>query len=81
MNETVLDQLEKAKRKHPTFPKSSIGGLAIIAEEFSELSVAFAKLCQGVNDKANDDNLREEAAHVAVTAIRFLEALKKENNE
>ena len=78
MNKTVLDQLEKAKRKHPTFPKSSIGGLAIIAEEFGELSTAFTRLCQGVNDKANNDNLQEEAAHVAVTAIRFLETMADE---
>ena len=78
MNETVLDQLKKAKRKHPTFPQSPTGGLAIIAEEFAELTKAFTKLCQGVNDKANNDNLQEEAAHVAVTAIRFLETIADE---
>ena len=77
LNKYVLDQLEKAKAKHPMFPRSSIGGLAIIAEEFTELSMAFARLCQGVNDKENNDNLKEEAAHVAVTALRFIEELEK----
>ena len=46
-------------------------------EEYGELAVAFTKLCQGVNDKETLANLKEEAAQVAVTAIRLLEALEK----
>lgn len=72
----IKQEIAKAKAKHPQFPVSKKGGIAIIAEEFAELALAFAKLCQGVNDKENNENLREEAAHVAVTAARFIEALK-----
>ena len=73
----MATELRYAFEKHPKFPKRKKSGLAIISEEYGELAVAFTKLCQGVNDKETIANLKEEAAQVAVTAIRFLEALEK----
>jgi NTP pyrophosphatase (non-canonical NTP hydrolase) len=70
MNKYVLEQLEKAKAKHPIFPSNPSEGLSIIAEELGELAEA-------INDGDSIDHLREEAAHVAVTAIRFIEGLEK----
>ena len=70
MNKTVLDQLEKAKTKHPIFPSNPSEGLSIITEEIGELAEA-------INDMETKERLKEEAAHVAVTAIRFIEELEK----
>ena len=68
MNKYVLDQLEKAKAKHPIFPSYPADGLSIITEELGELAEA-------INDQQGVERMKEEAAHVAVTAIRFIEGL------
>lgn len=68
-NETVniiLDELEKAGNKHPEFAKSAEKGLSLITEELGELAAA-------INDGESKFRQIEEAAHVAVTAIRFIE--------
>ena len=70
MNEYVLEQLEKAKAKHPVFPANPSDGHCIISEELGELAEA-------INDQQGKERMREEAAHVAVTAIRFIEELEK----
>ena len=70
MNKYVLEQLAKAKEKHPEFPANPADGHCIISEEVGELA-------QAINDKQGIERMREEAAHVAVTAIRFIEGLEK----
>ena len=69
-------QLTKAKAKHPEFPDNPAEAGMIIAEEKAELDCAWGQFCKAVNDRKTKDHLREEAAHVAVTAIRFLEMLE-----
>ena len=64
--EIVAIELGKAKAKHPEFPYLYSERLSIIAEEFGELAAA-------INDEENKARVIEEAAHVAVTAIRFIE--------
>ena len=66
----VISELIKAKEKHPEFPDNPAEALSIITEELGELAEA-------INDKQSKECMREEAAHVAVTAIRFLEMLDK----
>lgn len=66
----VISELIKAKEKHPEFPDNHAEALCIITEEVGELAEA-------INDGDRVDHLREEAAHVAVTSIRFLEMLEK----
>ena len=66
----VGKEYAKAKSKHPEFPDNPAEALCIITEEVGELAEA-------INDGDSVDHLREEAAHVAVTAIRFLEMLKR----
>ena len=56
----------KAKKKHPIFPRNPAEGLCIINEELGELA-------EVINDKGAVERQIEEAAHVAVTAIRFIE--------
>ncbi len=62
----LLIEVEKAERKHPEYPADPAEALAIIAEEMLELTRA-------VNDGEDKQRLIEEAAHVAVTAFRFIE--------
>jgi NTP pyrophosphatase (non-canonical NTP hydrolase) len=66
----VILEMTKAKVKHPEFPDNPAEALCIITEEVGELA-------QAINDGDGVDHLREEAAHVAVTAIRFLEMTEK----
>lgn len=68
MNKYVLEQLEKAKAKHPEFPTNPAEALCIITEEVGELAEA-------INDRDCIEHQIEEAAHVAVTAIRFIEGM------
>lgn len=71
--EIVAIELGKAKGKHPVFPHEA-AGLSIIAEEFGELAEA-------INDGECRERQIEESAHVAATAIRFIEGiLKNEQN-
>lgn len=64
--EIVARELGRAKAKHPEFPQWNSARLSIIAEELGELAAA-------INDGECKDRQIEEAAHVAVTAIRFIE--------
>ena len=70
--EIVAIELGKAKGKHPEFPYLYSERLAIIAEELGELAAA-------LNDGEKNERIVEEAAHVAVTTIRFIEGCLNEN--
>lgn len=61
----IMKELGKARQKHPNWPTDPVYAAAIVAEESGEL----------VQAVLNRDtvNARKEAAHVVVTAIRFLE--------
>lgn len=61
---------EYAKAKHPVFPANPAEGLSIITEEVGELAEA-------INDQHGKARMKEEAAHVAVTAIRFIEGFER----
>lgn len=67
----VISELIKAKEKHPEFPDNPAEALSIITEELGELAEA-------INDKQSKERMREEAAHVAVAAIRFINMLEGE---
>jgi NTP pyrophosphatase (non-canonical NTP hydrolase) len=66
--EIVAIELGKAKGKHPEFADTTVQGLCIINEELGELAAA-------INDREKKERQIEEAAHVAVTAIRFIERM------
>ena len=68
--EILGTQLANAEVKHPVFCKSNEHAVTIITEELGELA-------QAVLDEESKELLIEEAAHVAVTAIRFIEELIK----
>ena len=73
--EIVAIELGKAKGKHPEFPDNPVAAGMIVAEEKAELDCAFDKFCNAVNDEKKKLHLVEEAAHVAVAAIRFIEGV------
>lgn len=64
--EIVAVELGKAKGKHPKFAETTAHGVCIINEELGELAAS-------INDDESKSRQIEEAAHVAVTAIRFIE--------
>lgn len=64
--EIVALELGWAKQKHPEFPHVETDGVSIILEELGELAMA-------INDSSDSFHKIVEAAHVAVTAIRFIE--------
>lgn len=64
--EIVAIELGIAKSKHPGFPDQPAEALSIIVEEVGELAEA-------INDEEISIRQIEEAAHVAVTALRFIE--------
>jgi hypothetical protein len=64
--EILGTQLANAEIKHPVFCKSNEHAVTIITEELGELA-------QAVLNEESKERQIEEAAHVAVTAIRFIE--------
>ena len=68
--EIVAIELGKAKGKHPSFADTPAQGVCIICEELGELAAT-------VNDDESKERQIEEASHVAVTAIRFIEGILK----
>ena len=73
----LIEKVKQAKAKHADFPKTASPGFSIISEEFLELNEAMLHLCRKVNENYPEEHLIEEAYHVAVTAIRFIEQRKK----
>ena len=65
----ITDEYDAAVAKHPCFAGSRMHAVSLITEELGELA-------QAIND--NDIyNAITEAAHVAVTAIRMMTALRE----
>lgn len=75
----IMIELEKAKRKHPEWPRDIIHASAIICEEAGELIQAALDYCyapESGNMKAEQWlNIEKEAIQVGAMAIRFLTEL------
>lgn len=74
--EEVLMELEKATRKFPTWPTDPLHAVAILGEEFGELTKA---VLQSTYEpyKVSYDDVRNEALQTAAMALRFLMSLEK----
>lgn len=68
--EQILNELEKAEKKHPQWPTDVIHAAAIIAEESGELVRA---ALQWNYEDGNQDELKKEAIQTAAMCIRFLQ--------
>jgi hypothetical protein len=69
--EDVLSELERATRKFPTWPTDPLHALAVLGEEFGELTKAALQLTYEPG-KATADDVRAEAVQTAAMAIRFV---------
>jgi len=78
----ALHELKHAKKKHPNWPMHIVARAGIVCEEAGELIRAALNLkYESTSD--NDaqlwkDAMEKEAIQVIATAIRFIEALRRE---
>lgn len=70
----VLSEIERAVAKFPTWPTDPLHALAVLGEEFGELTKATLQLTYEP-DKTNMDELRAEAVQTAAMALRFLQSI------
>lgn len=70
----VFDKIERAIAKFPTWPTDPLHALAVLGEEFGELTKA---VLQSVYEphKSSPGDVREEAVQTAAMALRFLASL------
>jgi NTP pyrophosphatase (non-canonical NTP hydrolase) len=67
----ILEELDRAKKKHPDFPRSIVGMVSIMAEEAGE---AIREANRIEDDKNGDLNaLRTELIQTAAMCVRCLE--------
>ena len=70
----ILEELDRAKKKHPDFPRSIVGMVSIMAEEAGEA----IREANRIEDDKNGDlkALRTELIQTAAMCARCLENLK-----
>lgn len=67
----ISKEFYEAQQKHPEFANDVHEGLNLITEEYLEL-------VRAINDQEGIPRIREEAAQMGVTILRFLETLPDE---
>jgi len=70
----VLAELERAMRKFPTWPTDPLHALAVLGEEFGELTKDVLQLTYEPH-KTTLENVRTEAIQTAAMALRFAASL------
>jgi len=70
----VLSEIERALGKFPIWPTDPLHALAVLGEEYGELTKAVLQQVYEPN-KNTMDSVRDEAVQVAAMAIRFLTSL------
>ena len=70
----VLAELERAMRKFPTWPTDPLHALAVLGEEFGELTKDVLQLTYEPH-KTTRANVRTEAIQTAAMALRFAASL------
>lgn len=66
----ILEEVGRATKKFPTWPSDPMHALAVLGEEFGELTKAMLHLTYEMH-KAGDEDVREEAIQTAAMAIRL----------
>jgi hypothetical protein len=72
----VLHEVGRATVKFPTWPTDPLHALAVLGEEFGELTKDVLQLTYEPS-KTNLDNVRKEAIQTAAMALRFLASLDR----
>lgn len=70
----VYGELTKALKKFPTWPTDPLHALAVLGEEFGELTKDVLQMSYEP-DKTNAENVRKEALQTAAMALRFVVSL------
>lgn len=77
----ALDELKRAKKKHPQWPVHIVARAGIVCEEAGELIRAALNHKYESNSPETDEQwkkeMEKEAFQVIATAIRFIESLRK----
>lgn len=77
----ILEELLRAKQKHPRWPKHMVARAGIIQQEVGELMADLIKMkyeAPKINRPFFLAAARKDALQVAAMAIRFIEALDNE---
>ena len=67
----VAREIARARRKFPSWPNDPLHAVAVVGEEFGELTRAALQLCYEPN-KVTRGDVRAEAVQLAAMAMRFL---------
>lgn len=70
----VLNEVERASQKFPHWPTDPLHALAVLGEEFGELTKATLQMTYE-SHKTDMVELRSEAVQTAAMALRFLASL------
>jgi hypothetical protein len=70
--EAVKAEVERAQRLHPAWPSDPLHALAILGEEFGELTRAMVQLTYETEKVSSPSGVAEEALQTAAMAIRLL---------
>ena len=70
----VWTELANATKKYPEWPTDPLHALAIVGEEFGELTKDVLQFSYEPN-KTSAENVRSEAIQTAAMALRFIESL------
>lgn len=70
----VRAEMVRAVRKFPTWPTDPLHALAVLGEEYGELTQAALQLVYEP-EKTSMDHVRKEAIQTATMALRFLVSL------
>jgi NTP pyrophosphatase (non-canonical NTP hydrolase) len=72
--EEVLAEVKRATKKFPTWPTDPLHALAVLGEEYGELTKAALQLAYEPH-KSSRKMVREEAIQTAAMALRFAMSL------
>jgi hypothetical protein len=72
----VMDEVERATRMFPVWPTDPLHAVAILGEEFGELTKAVVQTVYEPH-KVQEGELRTEAIQTAAMALRFLASLER----
>jgi len=72
--EQIAAEVERAMRKFPTWPTDPLHALAVLGEEFGELTKDVLQLTYEPH-KTTRENVRTEAIQTAAMALRFVASL------
>lgn len=73
----VLAELERAEAKFPLWPTDPLHALAVLGEEFGELTREALQVSYREKGSASVETVRKEAVQTAAMALRFLASLDR----